>query len=1371
MSLSLLVAGLLSVTSPRLSESGPTTWDAWLENTRTISLTEARSPKTLELINHSYVTAIEPRRGVPSFLWAERFPGARSPADQGLNSREAARMHLLRFASVYRLDAKTVARLFISEVHELGGKGAVIVGFARERDGVPFLRDEIDVVMTPNYELVALTGSLATLEPHDTFRLGAPAALSVAAQFLNGTMLDPNAMQVVKQTGGGWSKFDAANSPFRSQPRARKVYFDDGDSVLPAWHLEVETHRSLFALVVSATDGRVLSFTSLRSDASHTYRVFADGMSPNRSFDSPVGNAALPHLTGLPDGFTPPILDAGTVTLDHAGISTMDSWLPSGATALSGNNTNTVVGIDLDGGARAVTTTGTETFDYRYAFDQFPDAGPSQGSAAAVQAFYITNQAHDVFYDLGFDELSRNGQNDNYGRGGLGNDAVLVKVQDPSRRNNASMETNADGEASTMRLHVFEVPRASTVNVTTAFFPDGGLFAGAPNVVERESGWDVSGALMTVTDVDGGFSGCDPWADAGQYAGSVVLVRPLGCALSDRIDFARDAGAAAILLEGACVATTDQSMIITCIEPDAGQQLHDAVVSGQPISARLQRPPARPAFDVAFDSTVVTHEYMHFVTNRLIGDSLGLINSPSRAMGEGWSDFAGLYLSMRPDETMRVGNDQWQGTFAIGGWSVQGEDFDGALVPAHYYGVRRYPYSTDRTKNPLTFKHIGLNVPLPAVTVAPRQSIDPNNAEVHNAGEVWASILWDAQVRLLNAPGATFDGARVAMGRHLIAALKATPMLPTFIEARDAFLAVVYAASPTADFPLVLSAFAARGMGVLAQSSDRRSTTNVPLAEDFTGAGGNYRLVSVTADDTDDDCDADGFIDSAETGTITVTFMNTGSVRMTQTRVQVVSDLVNLQVSPAMMNLPATDPFTTASVTIPVNMTRIMGVQRANLVIRATDPQLILLQNRFETSATLRLNVDAIESDTEDFEQDVTDWVATADGFFPWEDGWVVKTVMMNQVMSGADPRAQGVSMLTSPPIAVGANPFSITFSNSYQFENATNFFDGGRLEVSTDGTTFTAVPGSQLAPTYTGMLRAGTANPLAGQDAYAGVNTTRHDTVASFGTMYANRTVWLRFVVGGDVAVGANGWTIDDVRVTGATMPPFTQIVGHRTMCANHTPTVSGTSSINTAEREEVVLIPGTAFDQDQDPLTFTWMQTNGPSVQLTGDTFVAPEVTPAGAVLGFRVTVSDGRGGTDTDDMTVTVRNVNRAPEITSTNGPIEVVGGDVVTFSAVAEDPDMDAVTFQWMQEGESTITLENANTDTVTFTAPNVKVGEQISFRVVALDGAKASEPIFIGLIVRPKPDPCGCTSINAALGALGLLFLARRRRRATVPSRG
>ena len=44
--------------------------------------------------------------------------------------------------------------------------------------------------------------------------------------------------------------------------------------------------------------------------------------------------------------------------------------------------------------------------------------------------FYITNYLHDWYYDAGFDEASGNAQTNNFGRGGLGNDALLAVAQD-----------------------------------------------------------------------------------------------------------------------------------------------------------------------------------------------------------------------------------------------------------------------------------------------------------------------------------------------------------------------------------------------------------------------------------------------------------------------------------------------------------------------------------------------------------------------------------------------------------------------------------------------------------------------------------------------------------------------------------------------------------------------------------------------------------------------------------------------------------------------------------------------------------------------------------------------------------------------------
>jgi len=55
-----------------------------------------------------------------------------------------------------------------------------------------------------------------------------------------------------------------------------------------------------------------------------------------------------------------------------------------------------------------------------------------------TQLFYTSNMYHDLLYRLGFDELSGNFQQDNFGKGGLGGDAVICQAQDGSGTDNAS---------------------------------------------------------------------------------------------------------------------------------------------------------------------------------------------------------------------------------------------------------------------------------------------------------------------------------------------------------------------------------------------------------------------------------------------------------------------------------------------------------------------------------------------------------------------------------------------------------------------------------------------------------------------------------------------------------------------------------------------------------------------------------------------------------------------------------------------------------------------------------------------------------------------------------------------------------------------
>jgi extracellular elastinolytic metalloproteinase len=102
-----------------------------------------------------------------------------------------------------------------------------------------------------------------------------------------------------------------------------------------------------------------------------------------------------------------------------------------------------------------------------------PDGGPSltfdfpldltahphdSWEAAVTNLFYGCNVAHDVFWHYGFDESAGNFQHNNYGRGGVGGDAVNCEAQDGGGINNANFATPAaDGSAPRMQMYLWNI--------------------------------------------------------------------------------------------------------------------------------------------------------------------------------------------------------------------------------------------------------------------------------------------------------------------------------------------------------------------------------------------------------------------------------------------------------------------------------------------------------------------------------------------------------------------------------------------------------------------------------------------------------------------------------------------------------------------------------------------------------------------------------------------------------------------------------------------------------------------------------------------------------------------------------------------------
>ena len=234
---------------------------------------------------------------------------------------------------------------------------------------------------------------------------------------------------------------------------------------------------------------------------------------------------------------------------------------------------------------------------------------------------------------------------------------------------------------------------------------------------------------------------------------------------------------------------------------------------------RFDGPNPQPSRTSNHEALITFHEMGHYITNRLVANAMGLTNAQGQAMGEGWGDFFAACMTSQKADNFA------SGTFSVGGWT----DVTPSFKENYYFSIRRYPYSADMTKNPLTFKHISANVVLPTGPIK-----NPNaggaNQEVHNAGEVWCCALWEVFVNLVAAHG--HADAETRMLRYVIGGLKLTPARPTFMQARDGILTAIKTLDP-ADVNLAWKGFAKRGMGKNAKAPPSSSTSFTETVENF----------------------------------------------------------------------------------------------------------------------------------------------------------------------------------------------------------------------------------------------------------------------------------------------------------------------------------------------------------------------------------------------------------------------------------------------------------------------------------------------------------------------------------------------------------
>jgi hypothetical protein len=277
-----------------------------------------------------------------------------------------------------------------------------------------------------------------------------------------------------------------------------------------------------------------------------------------------------------------------------------------------------------------------------------------------------------------------------------------------------------------------------------------------------------------------------------------------------------------------------------------------------------------PARDGSLDAEIILHEYTHGLTIRTVGGGAGIDALQTAGMAEGWSDFYALALLADPAADVDA-------TYPFGAY-VAYHGFGSSFEQNNYYGIRRYPYSTDLSKNPLTFADIdptqaGVHADVPGNPLIGSGSA----SEIHRQGEVWGVMLWEVRANLLRKHG-TELGNSLALAL-VTEGLRLSPPNPNYVQARDAILLADRMLSEGADAPEIWAAFSKRGLGYGAKAPYAYSATGVResgelppalLTEQVEVQGGN----------------GNGVIEANEVNNLLLMLRNQGAGPATQVSVQ-----------------------------------------------------------------------------------------------------------------------------------------------------------------------------------------------------------------------------------------------------------------------------------------------------------------------------------------------------------------------------------------------------------------------------------------------------------------------------------------------------
>ena len=168
---------------------------------------------------------------------------------------------------------------------------------------------------------------------------------------------------------------------------------------------------------------------------------------------------------------------------------------------------------------------------------------------------------------------------------------------------------------------------------------------------------------------------------------------------------------------------------------------------------------------------------------------------------------------------------------------------------------------------------------------------------------------------------------------------------------------------------------------------------------------------------------------------------------------------------------------------------------------------------------------------------------------------------------------------------------------------------------------------------------------------------------------------------------------------------------------------------------------------DPENQALTYSWQQVSGPAVTLSDPTVVMPSFTaPASNVrtdLVFELTVIDPFGASDVTTATVTVVPANNtAPVAAVATTTISATGGQSLTLDgSPSSDPQLDPISYDWVQTGGTSVTLSASNQAVASFQAPaKTNSAQVLTFELTVTDPAGLQDTQSVTVTVAANVAP-------------------------------